>query len=106
MDAVRIKDETPVLLKLNTRGEDPEEISVGRYFSAEPLAHNSRNHCIPLYEVLDPPGKYSGDQLLVMPLLRVFDDPPFTTIGEVVEFFAQIIEVLSLLRLLALLALS
>ena len=37
-----------------------------------------------------------GDQnnvLFLMPLLRRFDDPPFETVGEAVEFFRQIFEV-------------
>ncbi len=50
------------------------------------------NHSNALIEVLTLPGDEEV-KILVMPLLRRFDDPPFDTIGEVVEFLRQIFEV-------------
>lgn len=37
--------------------------------------------------------------ILVMPLLRWYDDPPFQTIGEAVDLFSQLFEVCPCLRL-------
>jgi hypothetical protein len=37
--------------------------------------------------------------IIVMPLLRPFDDPPFDTIGEVVDFITQVAEVSPFLQL-------
>lgn len=37
---------------------------------------------------------YDADRrLMVMPLLRTYNDPKFATVGEVVEFFHQAFEV-------------
>jgi len=46
---------------------------------------------VPIYEVLEVPGD-SDAKVLVMPLLRAFDDPRLETVGEAVEFFRQVFE--------------
>jgi len=61
------------------------------FFSTEPYASHPRNHCIPIYEVLDLPED-SQRCILVMPLLRAYNDPRFKSVGEAVEFFRQIFE--------------
>lgn len=93
MDAARMSDGLPVLIKVVMRKQSRGKSEIGRLFSSEPLASNSRNHCVPLYEVLEPPGEKDKHRMLVMPLLRKFDSPPFDTVGEVVDFIAQVIEV-------------
>lgn len=93
MDATRISDNAPVLLKAVTEGHNTGEIPNGQFFSSEPLKTDTRNHCIPLYEVLEVPDANPKNFLLVTPLMRKFDDPPFITVEEAVEFFRQIIEV-------------
>jgi hypothetical protein len=56
------------------------------------MTEDSRNHVVPLYDVfidsLTPHIQY-----MVMPVLRRFDDPEFITVGEVVEFVSQVLEV-------------
>lgn len=47
---------------------------------------------MPVYEILRIPDDQEN-VLLVMPLLREFDDPRFDTFGEAVECFRQIFEV-------------
>jgi len=91
MDATRAADGMQVMLKRINLDEHPDEIPIALKFSTEPLASNSKNHCAPLLEVLDVPG--DGKQvLLVMPFLHRFDQIPFVTVGEAVDFFQQIFE--------------
>lgn len=47
---------------------------------------------MPIYEVLDVPGD-NDRQIIVMPMLRRYDDPPFESVADVVDFFRQTIEV-------------
>jgi hypothetical protein len=56
------------------------------------MASDPRNHCVPIYEVLQLPDD-EDKLILVMPLLKEYDIPRFDTIGEVVEFFQQLFEV-------------
>ncbi|KAF8519497.1 kinase-like protein [Hysterangium stoloniferum] len=95
MDATRISDGAPVALKViwtNRRRSD--ETRIGQLFSSPGLVTDPRNHCVPIYEVIDSPS-IEGMRLLVMPLLRPWPNPPFVTVGEAVEFFRQIFEGLS-----------
>lgn len=88
MDATRISDNEMVMLKrvrLN-------QVAICKYLFDEPLISHSKNHRAPVSEILRVPGDY-GFVLLVMPLLRKFDDPRFGTVGEAVEFICQIFEV-------------
>jgi hypothetical protein len=50
---------------------------------------------VPIYEVLKVPGE-DDKVILVMPLLRDWDSPPFETVGEGVDFFQQLFEVCTL----------
>ncbi len=94
IDAVRIKDGAMVALKKVVVAKFPEEIAISQYFTQEPLAAEKDNHCVPVIEVLNLPDGETA--LLVLPLLRAFDSPPFVTIGEVLDFCGQICEVLVL----------
>ncbi|SJL18168.1 uncharacterized protein ARMOST_21744 [Armillaria ostoyae] len=86
ISAVRLKDNVPVILK-SVEIDSPEfEISV--LFSSPPLSLDPRNHCIPVYGVL----KFGSHAILILPILRLFWDPPFDTVGEVLECFRQIFE--------------
>ena len=90
IDATRISDGRPVVLKRLLLREGPYELEINRLFSTEPLASDPRNHCVRLLDVIqlsdDPP-------ILVHPMLRQHYDPPIRTVGEFVTFFAQICEV-------------
>ena len=98
MDATRISDGRPVMLKRLVREEGPFELDINRRFSTEPLYSNPKNHCVHLLDVIelanDPP-------IMVHPLLRPFDNPPLQTFGEFVTFFAQICQVGSQFSLMA-----
>ena len=81
-----------VFLKLISVDEHPEEIAIGQYLSSPPLSDDPRNHCCPVIDVLQDPLS-SDKRIIVMPLLRAFDNPKFITVGEAVEFFRQAFEV-------------
>jgi serine/threonine protein kinase len=80
------------MLKLVDIVEYPNEVDITTFLSSKDLANAPENHCVPILEVLKP----QDDQrhvILVMPLLRACLNPPFETVGEVVEFLRQIFEV-------------
>ncbi|OCH83830.1 hypothetical protein OBBRIDRAFT_892117 [Obba rivulosa] len=91
LDATRTSDGVTVVLKRIRPSQHPYEIDIGMYFSSELLKSDARNHCVPIYEVLDVPDD-PDLKLLVMPLLRDFDDPHMETVGEAVELFRQLFE--------------
>lgn len=79
-------------LKNVKKSAHPYEKEIGLYFSSHPLASDPRNHCVPIYEVLDSPLD-PDIMILVMPFLRAFNDPSFRSVGEIVDFLTQIFEV-------------
>jgi hypothetical protein len=92
MDATRISDGASVALKSIKPSVHPYEVEIGTYLSSEPLASDPKNHCVPIYEVLDVPD-VDDKVILVMPFLRRYNHPPLQTFGESVDFFQQIFEV-------------
>ena len=90
IDATRISDGRPVMLKWLPAEEGPYELQINRLFSTHPLSSNPRNHCVPLLDVIELPN---DSPIIVNPLLRPFYSPRFQTFGEFVTFFAQICEV-------------
>ena len=90
MDATRISDGRPVMLKRLLDKEGPYELQVNKLFSTEPLSSNPRNCCARLLDVIQLPDE---PPIMVHSLLRPFDDPPLQTYGEFVTLFAQICEV-------------
>jgi hypothetical protein len=90
MDATRISDGRPVMLKILPIEEGPYELQINRLFSTEPLFSNTKNHCVQLLDVIELPNE---PPIAVHPLLRPFNDPPLQTFGEFVSFFEQICEV-------------
>jgi hypothetical protein len=91
LDASR-EDGSLVMLKHISISRHPHEVHVGQLFSSEPLVSNSKNRCAPFYDVLRVPDD-EDRVILVVPLLYRIENPPFQTIGEVIEFFRQIFEV-------------
>lgn len=90
MDATRLHDGKRVMLKKVLPDEGPYELQISRFFSSREVATNSRNHCVPLLDVIKLPN--SGQQLMVTPFLRPFNNPRFQTFGEFVAFFNQLCE--------------
>ena len=81
-----------VTLKRIGRGDHPHEADIALYFSSQALASQPANHCVPVSEVFTLDGE-DDIMIMVMPLLRRYDDPSFDTVGEAVECFRQLFEV-------------
>lgn len=92
MDATRISDGTRVMFKKIQISVNPDEAEIGRLFSTEPHTSNPANHCVPIYDVLNIPGD-EGTILIVMPLLLPWEIIEFETVGEVIDFFKQLLVV-------------
>ena len=92
LDATRIADGKIVMIKRIYLNESPDEVEITQMFATEPLVSDPRNHCVPVIEVLTVPDS-DNVRLIVMPLLRAFNNPPFNTLGEVVECLRQLFEV-------------
>ena len=90
IDATRISDGRPVILKRLPREEGPYELEINKLFTKEPLASDPRNHCVRLLDVIELPDEIP---IIVHPMLRPFSDPPLQTYGEFVIFFSHICEV-------------
>ncbi|RPD53215.1 hypothetical protein L226DRAFT_503286 [Lentinus tigrinus ALCF2SS1-7] len=97
MDAVMTKDGTIVVIKRIQKSVHPLEGEIGRFLSSPPLNSDPRNHCCPILDVLDDPED-ADVQLIVMPLLREYDDPKLTTVGEAMELFRQLFECLQFIH--------
>ncbi len=94
IDATRISDGMLVCLKKARIAEDSKEIEIGRFFASEVLAKDARNHCVPIYSALQVPHD-AGITIIVMSFLRSYDEQSLQTIGEAVDFFDQLFEVVS-----------
>ena len=79
-------------MKRVSRTEFPEEVKILQYFAQEHLASDPENHCVPLLDVLSPPDDLEHD-IVVLALLREYDDPPFETVGEALAFLREVLEV-------------
>jgi acyl-CoA thioesterase len=90
IDAKRTKDGISVMIK---RVEaDSEELAISLMLSSPQLSKDPHNHAV---QILDHFGEGDGsnEAFMVMPLLRPFNDPPFSTVGEVVDFVRQMLQV-------------
>ncbi|EIN06941.1 hypothetical protein PUNSTDRAFT_121223 [Punctularia strigosozonata HHB-11173 SS5] len=85
-DATRLSDGAHVVIKLIYQPDHPHEVSMSRLIGMGPTACD---YCVPVYDVLHVPEE-EDSYLLVMPILRDFDDPPFDTVGEALECIRQI----------------
>ena len=72
MDATRISDGRPVMLKWLLREEGPYELEINKLFSTETFSSDPRNHCVRLLDVIELPN---DPPIIVLPLLRPFADP-------------------------------
>lgn len=68
------------------------EIKIATLFSTEALRDDPENHCVPILDTFqddsDPSFAY-----IVMPFLRLMDDPPFEYVNDVVDLTDQLLQV-------------
>ena len=90
MDARRLSDGKQVAIK--KLSSDSNELRIAAYMSSEELRQDTRNHCVPILDVLvdqnDPTMTF-----IVMPLLRYIDDPDFDTVGSILDCVEELLEV-------------
>ncbi|KAI0725479.1 hypothetical protein C8Q72DRAFT_999472 [Fomitopsis betulina] len=91
LDAATVSDGEPVILKRILKSEHPHEVEITGFLSSAPQASDPRNHCVRLYDALEVPDEIDM-AILVLPLLRRYDSPPFETVEEAMDFFSQIFE--------------
>ena len=91
LDAIKLPHGEPVMLK-RVNKQHSNEVEITTLLSSPSLAKDSRNHCVPVYDVFGVPDD-DNLRILVLPLLRKYDDPPFDTVGEVVDCLRQVLEV-------------
>lgn len=75
--------------------QDPDEVLIINFFASSAVVHHPLNHCAPLLDIFDLPrgNVQPTDLILAMPLLRPFNDPPFQTVGEGLDFIKQALDV-------------
>lgn len=87
MDATRLSSNELVAIKSFVK--QGQEMHIAQFFSS---IRDSQNHCVPVHEIL--PDPYNPQlALMVMPYLRPCNNPDFATIGDVLEFVDQTVEV-------------
>jgi len=99
MDAIRMSDSSVVAMKhvRPSQHSGSSEIAVATLFSNDEHQSEEQNHCIRTLEVLPVPGS-DEEKILIIPWMRKVDDPKFRTIGEVLQFFKEMIEGLQYLH--------
>ncbi|KAI0046678.1 hypothetical protein FA95DRAFT_1478922, partial [Auriscalpium vulgare] len=76
IDATRKSDGAQVVLK-QIDFDDPREIKMYKLFTSEPVASDPRNHTLWPHAILYLPG--TPEPILILPLMRPINDPPFET---------------------------
>lgn len=71
-----------------------EEAAIGQFFQTPELQNDPQNHCVPVFDVLPVPDN-KDEVIIAQLLLRPWDNPPFDSVNEVMDFFKQVIEVFS-----------
>ena len=87
VDATRISDGRLVYIKEVKTGDQESRLAMMLAALDDPA-----NHSVP---ILDSFVDFADESVsyIVMPFLRLSDNPPFDTVGEVVDFVDQILEV-------------
>lgn len=88
--ATRLIEGSKVVLRKIKR--DSSEADFGKFFSSAPRSSDPRNHCIPVYEVLDILDD-EKTSIMVKPSLPSCLLVDFDTVGEVIEYVRQMLEV-------------
>lgn len=97
MDAFRIADESLAAIKCRPTNAVENELAIHRFLSSDSLRNDSANHCIPLLEVLDDPdcqlpSGNTGATFIITPFVYEFNQWPFQTIDNVLDFIRQTLE--------------
>jgi hypothetical protein len=69
-----------------------DEVNIGRYLSTKEMLRDATNHCVPILDSFRD-SILPDVEYIVMPVLRPYNDPEFSFVGEVVDFVTQVLEV-------------
>ncbi|KAJ3856534.1 hypothetical protein EV368DRAFT_32205 [Lentinula lateritia] len=94
LDAIRVADGRPVMLRRADPPSISDELEIGRLVSSKEFRSDAQNHCVPIYESLELPkaNEVGRKCIVVMPFLVPWDEVGFVTVGEVVDFCDQVFE--------------
>ena len=88
--AKRISDGVVVTIKRVVA--DSEEVTISRMLSNPQRLKDVHNHTVPILDYFIDEND-TQQAFMVMPLLRLFNDPPFSSVDEVVDCVRQLLEV-------------
>lgn len=89
IDATRTSDNRTVIVK---KTQTTEEVKVMQYLSEHNRAQDPQNHSVSFVDHFRA-GVDEGEEFIVLPVLRLFNDPPFSAVCEVLDFMQQTLEV-------------
>ena len=89
VDATRISDGKLVYIKEVKTGDQESRIA-----SILAVVEDPANHSVPILDTFMDPADDSISYI-VMPFLRLSNNPPFETVGEMADFVDQVLEVRS-----------
>ncbi|KAK0207433.1 hypothetical protein IW262DRAFT_1282108 [Armillaria fumosa] len=91
MDATYTSNGCLLMLKSISKSVHPHEVPISWFLSSQPLASDPKNHCVPIFDVLQ--SLLNDDmKIIVMPHLYDFNETPFDTSSELLDCFHQIFE--------------
>jgi serine/threonine protein kinase len=70
----------------------PKEVKIASRLGLPEKQKDKRNHCVPILAIFSD-DRDPWYQYIVMPVLRPFNEPNFTSFGEVVDYVNQTLEV-------------
>ncbi|KAG8694039.1 hypothetical protein FRC09_010097 [Ceratobasidium sp. 395] len=105
VDATRASDGASVVLKAvrnvqpaaEVTPEQPDELGILKHVHSPPYTGHICNHAVPLLGSIPMPDPNEGS-FAVLPLLRVYNDPPFLNVAEAVEFMKQVLRGLAFMH--------
>ncbi|TDL17188.1 hypothetical protein BD410DRAFT_843815 [Rickenella mellea] len=94
LDATR-RDGMDVMVKRISAGS--KELAIAQFLTAPERARDPRNHCVPILDHFAHDNDPSV-HFIVMPVLRKFNNPPFHTVREALDFIEQTLEGISFIH--------
>ncbi|OSX58938.1 hypothetical protein POSPLADRAFT_1151938 [Postia placenta MAD-698-R-SB12] len=89
-DATRISDGKLVYIKRVKTGD--QESRIATMLSSPPLLNDPANHCVRVLDLFQDEDD-AAVSYMVMPFLRLVDDPPFETVWDLLDLATQLLEV-------------
>ncbi|TFY75607.1 hypothetical protein EWM64_g8404 [Hericium alpestre] len=85
------------LVYIKRVGTNDGESRIMAMLNASPLDGDPRNHTVPILDTFQD-DEDSSISYIVMPFLRLTHNPPFTNVGEIVDFADQFLEGLAFMH--------